>query len=359
MTALERLAGLWFALLNSSSLAAAALSARASTRRRLSATTETGDELVLYREDDVGGTALGRVVLGDPGAPGRASRLLRRSRVMLHLDPRNFVFRSIDLPSRATDFIEPIVRTQIDKLTPWRAEQVLFGWSQPVPRADGAVAVTVAATDRGFVMPLMVRVQSLGTAEIVARVVLPRALDAPATEGGQSLVIARTSSAALSAGFWRKVIGGLTATVVVLVIASSLYAQVATTVLNGDAEELDRQGAVKRALVAKAIEGGGDPIAGPRQYVLQRKNDVPFATLVLDAVSRLLPDNSYVTTLEIDGTRLQIVGFTTDAPALIRLFEQSALFTGASFFAPTTRLPEDSADRFSIQATIKPGAFPR
>jgi general secretion pathway protein L len=48
------------------------------------------------------------------------------------------------------------------------------------------------------------------------------------------------------------------------------------------------------------------------------------------------------------------VGITRDAPSLIELIEQSAQFTRATFFAPTTQAPGDPGERFHIEVRIKP-----
>jgi general secretion pathway protein L len=91
----------------------------------------------------------------------------------------------------------------------------------------------------------------------------------------------------------------------------------------------------------------------------RRKQETPATVIVLEALSDILPDHTYVTELRVEGNKLQIVGITRDAPGLIRLIEQSPHFTRATFFAPTTRSPSDPGERFHIEARIEPVNTPR
>jgi len=80
---------------------------------------------------------------------------------------------------------------------------------------------------------------------------------------------------------------------------------------------------------------------------------------VLDALSQILPDHTYVTELRIEDNKLRLSGVTKDAPSLIALIEQSGRFTRATFSAPTTQSPSEPGERFHIEADIAPLVPPR
>ena len=102
----------------------------------------------------------------------------------------------------------------------------------------------------------------------------------------------------------------------------------------------------------RAGADGGD--RSPLAVLERRKHQTPASVIVLEALSRTLPDHTYVTELHLAGNKLQIVGITRDAPSLIALIEQSQHFTRATFYAPTTRSPSDYGERFHIEARVEP-----
>jgi general secretion pathway protein L len=114
---------------------------------------------------------------------------------------------------------------------------------------------------------------------------------------------------------------------------------------------LARQISARRAAIRAGGDGGD---RSPTAVLERRKHETPASVIVLEALSQVLPDHTYVTELHLAGTKLQIVGITRDAPSLISLIEQSGHFTRATFYAPTTRSPSDPGERFHIETRIQP-----
>jgi general secretion pathway protein L len=139
----------------------------------------------------------------------------------------------------------------------------------------------------------------------------------------------------------------------VAAVAALLSATAATYISNdlgAQESELALQISQRRA----AIRAGNDGDRSPIGALERRKYEMPASVLVLDALSQVLPDNTYVTELHLAGNKLQIAGITRDAPSLIPLIEQSQHFARATFYAPTTRSASDPGERFHIEAHIEP-----
>jgi general secretion pathway protein L len=147
---------------------------------------------------------------------------------------------------------------------------------------------------------------------------------------------------------------GLLATGFVLMIIaagiSAVGSQLAIDRLDAQEQELSQRIAQHRASLLRTAAG-----LSPRRLALERrKRETPANVLAIEALSQVLPDHTYVTELHIEGDKLQVIGMTRDAPALIELIEQSPHFTRATFFAPTTRSSANAGEQFHIEAHIKP-----
>ena len=276
--------------------------------------------------------------------PDSIIAMLNGSRAELKLRPARVLFRPLELPQRATEFLAGVVRSQIDRLTPWTASDAAFGWSVPTEAGGDRVAITVAATARAVVQPIVDALVAAGAEAVAVTAAPPDAAPITVLEhrAAGTLDVARVRRALVAI----LIVAGLAAGV------SLSVAGLAGMKLASEHEDLTRRIAERRMAIRLGREGG--PAATPLRGLERRKYQNASSVIVLEALSQILPDHTYVTELRIEGDKLRVIGITRDAPSLIRLMEQSPNFTRATFFAPTTRGPSDPGERFHIEAQIEP-----
>jgi general secretion pathway protein L len=281
-----------------------------------------------------------------------AAPSLKGSRTEIVLRPARFVFRQVELPRRASEFLDGVIRAQIDRLTPWSPNDAAFGWTRPVDIANDRIAVTVAATARTALSPFVQAVTQLGADSVVVSTVPEAAEHA----GAAIKVLEQSARAPLEIGRVRRV---LLAVLLVAGLAATISIGTAMVVADDLAvrqRDLSRRIAERGAALRAGLDTAGSTALAKLEH---RKHENLAAVLALEALSEVLPDHTYVTELRIEGRKLQIIGITRDAPALIGLIEQSSHFTRATFFAPTTRSLSDPGERFHIEARIEPIYPPR
>ena len=274
---------------------------------------------------------------------------LRGSRVEILLKPDQVLFRSLDFPKRAVEFLDGMIRAQIDRLTPWTANEAVFGWSPPADIAKRADS----ADPRGDVEKQNSAARSAcgqfrrGVRYRVCRTAARRGR-AGKIEGVRDVAAERDRAA----GSMCRAILRITLLGTGLAAAASLLlAAYIGNMLDAEQQQLLRRIAERRAsLRLSQAAGGGSALS----LLAKRKQTTPSSVMVLEAISRVLPDSTYVTELRIEGDKVQVVGISQDAPSLIRLMEQSPQFSRATFFAPTTRAQSDPGERFHIEVHITP-----
>src|SRR5437588_596526 len=130
------------------------------TRKTVQVIEEDAGSFVIQSDRDTpSGLPFERVQIIDgklAGAhPESIVAMLNGSRAELNLRPARVLFRPLELPQRATEFLAGVVRAQIDRLTPWTANDAAFGWSEPTAAGTDRMTVMVAATARALVQPLV------------------------------------------------------------------------------------------------------------------------------------------------------------------------------------------------------------
>ncbi|MGX1165407.1 general secretion pathway protein L [Bradyrhizobium sp. USDA 372] len=274
------------------------------------------------------------------------AQIVRGSRVEIVLRPSRFLFRPLELPARAADFLDGIVRAQIDRLTPWSASEAVFGCSAPVTHGSDGITTEIVAAPRKLAMSYVAAVTPFHPSAI--------AIATEGAAGSRIKVFEQRSRGAADPVRLSRVLQAALALAAVAAVIGSVAASYLADSLGAQERELERQIAQRRAALRGSETGERSPLA----LLERRKYETPASVIVLESLSRVLPDHTYVTELHLAGNKLQIGGITRDAPSLIPLIEQSQHFTRATFYAPTTRSSSDPGERFHIEAQIEPRNVP-
>jgi general secretion pathway protein L len=275
---------------------------------------------------------------------------LKGGRVELLLRSERFIFKTMELPSRAAEFLTGVVRSQIDRLTPWSADEVSFGVSAPVDVGGGRIAVTVAATAKEMLAPFLHAFTALGACSVkISAGAAELASDLPTIA-----IVEENVGGILDIRLARRTLLAVLASALLIAAIANLASAVVNHSLQARQDELARQIARTRAAMLAAHSAPGDPKTLAEQALARRKNKSPSPVVALEILSQILPDDTYLTELRIESDKLRLTGITREAPNLIRLIEQSHHFSQAMFFAPITRSPSDPGDRFNIEARMEP-----
>lgn len=95
-----------------------------------------------------------------------------------------------------------------------------------------------------------------------------------------------------------------------------------------------------------------EKMAAASRFLFEKKRSELMAAQLVEEVSTLLPDHTWVTRLDISATEMQVQGQSQASASLIALVEASPLFENASFRSPVVQVPGTDADRFHLSADI-------
>jgi hypothetical protein len=124
--------------------------------------------------------------------------------------------------------------------------------------------------------------------------------------------------------------------------------------------------AATRARQSDQLRSELDRMVSQYNFALERKYTTPGVAQVLDEVTRLLPDDTWLTQFEIKSSihgkatqrELFMRGESANAGKLISLLENATLVGQATPRSPTTKLQPGPGESFDIGAQLKTIAMP-
>jgi len=278
-------------------------------------------------------------------APDDVVRAAQNDFVVLELPTDKIVVRRISVPAQAREFLPGIVRNQVERLSPWPADQTVYGFDAAVSQEDSvALDVRVFMSSRAAVNSVRDELDAIGLPpdRIVAR------------QDGTPVRAPVALWSRLADERTRRQIGVSIAAFALLSVALSLWGFFSAASIRSESDDL----AARVRTLQRQVQGSRTPQAIASLPSAERawawKEISPSAVIVLEVLSRALPDAAYLTELRLDNSTLRMIGLTSDAPSLIGPLERSGHLTAVHFFAPTTRGPDGSLFKFHIEAQVVP-----
>jgi general secretion pathway protein L len=276
---------------------------------------------------------------------------LQSDQILLRLSPSDVVERTIQIPKAARDVIEPVLQNQMERIVPWPPDDTRYGYSVVGESASSPdqLDIQIIATTRKVLDGARERVEGIG--------LKPRAADyAPTASADADSIELQSFAPDPVAQVARTLQSGLAIAAAACVLAGGFGLYLMWN-RQSEADDLAAHIASARSSVAavKRLNAESSELRRQRERLVRRKGDEPAVMILIEAMSRALPDTAYIYELEIEGGDARIVGRSDDPTALITLLEATPQFEDVHFAAPTTRETGETAGTFSIIGRARGG----
>nr|WP_294529033.1 PilN domain-containing protein [uncultured Rhodopila sp.] len=276
----------------------------------------------------------------EPIGLGVAGRLAARKTVLLRPAAGMVLEKRYAVPTAPRNDLDQMLRHDLARITPFPASALFWRWDgRPKPGDRTRTDIVLTMVPKAA---LAAALESLAAAGIV-----PRYLEIDS--GGQRRLLPLAEHAAarsrlLPALAW--LCGGLAVAAVVLPFLLQALALRGT-----NAEIAALQPAVAR--VEALRRGLNDGNAG-REVLTREQERTADVLQVLATLTRILPDDSFLTDFALRDRHFTISGRSASAPGLITGLSAEPSIHDAAFAAPVTRIEGATADVFTIGAEVRP-----
>jgi general secretion pathway protein L len=280
---------------------------------------------------------VGLVALDGPPVDGAAAA--RRGPLVLSLAAGQVLAREVALPLAAEQGLQTALRFEMDRLTPFRPEEVFWDCRKlRRDRARGVLLVDLAVVPKATVAPLLAALRAAGLA--------PTALEGVLADGRRRRIALGHPDPARAARARRllRAGGAACAALALAALATPLLRQ---SLALQDAEE---QIAALRPDMA-TVDALRRRLAGDVGAAAAARAHAGDTMQTLAALTDLLPDDTFLSMLSLQHNRLRLEGQSATATKLIGALSAEAHIRNPGFAAPVLR-SDSGLDVFAIEADI-------
>ncbi len=290
---------------------------------------------------------LGAATLDEAGLPqlrAMAGRVRAAGRVVLELPAALLMEQQATLPLAAETALGQVLSHEMDRLTPFGANDLFWNWAiAGRDAANGRLLVRLSIVLKAAAMPL---VQGLARAGLTPTAIEVAAADGTVRRLGLVPPGSRGAnrSRAVRVAAWG--CGALAAAAILIPVVQQQWAL-------GRAD--DGIGALQpRVALAEGLRRRLAASSTASDLFAAESARSGNAVLALAAVTRALPDDTYLTEFTLRDRKLTLGGRSEAAVRLIGVLASEPGLANPAFAAPVFRTIGDHGDQFTISADLAP-----
>ena len=266
---------------------------------------------------------------------------------VLGLPAARLLRRSLSLPAAALENLDAVLGFELDRQTPFKPEQVYFA-SRVLKQDTGSKQVQVEL----LVVPRPVldeAVAALGPlSDSLAGVDV---LDARGRRVGINLLPAeRRASQPRTQPLIQ--VGLLLASIVLVFFG--LGQIVDNRIAAVESIQAESEAQRERAREVSALRSQLEDSAAAANFLAVQKQTQASMVLLLDELTRRLPDDTFLTRLSVSGNQVSLSGYSAQALKLVGELQKSELLKDAALNGGVQQEPRVSRDMFTINASYGP-----
>lgn len=273
---------------------------------------------------------------------------IEKAQICLRLTPEQTLQKLIYLPVAVLENWQQVIGFEFDRYTPFSSEQVYFASILLGKTEQGQLQILLILAPKNKLDEKLLQLESLGirTDKIDSQSVCQQF---PQFSQSYNLLPERFRQ---QDSPLRKSIDWLAG---LLLLGLSVAVLIWPVWMQGQAVESLKTGIKlleKQNRVVDEQQREIDALLSETQNLIDIKSQSPALLLVLNELSHLLDDDTWLTHLNYSDKRMQIQGQSPAASALIGALEKSDFFSNVSFVSPLTQDKATGRERFKISLDV-------
>jgi general secretion pathway protein L len=248
------------------------------------------------------------------------------------------------LPAGARPVLAAVLKNKIEGLAPWPLEDCAWGYALE-PEEGATLPVSLGILGRKALQSYLSALAAVG--------VKPAEVDIDGGAQAPAIVIDHNSEARRArVSAVVKLLAGVAAAAIAGI---GLYGGYLAALDYGEWARIEARNAeLTRTLTARPEGGNLPPQQAAANRLAERKQaERPFV-LVLNDLTRAIPDTSWLTALDLADGQVTVQGRGGPAPEVLQSLEAAEAFARVNFAAATQHDEQAGTDVFAIAATVEP-----